>query len=103
MIVIVVYVPASHVEEVKQSMFAAGAGRIGEYSHCAWQVLGRGQFLPAARANPYIGKAEELAHVDEYRVEMVCEDALVDNVITAMRAAHPYEEPAYHAYPSMVN
>lgn len=103
MIVIVVYVPASHVEEVKLSMFAAGAGRIGEYSHCAWQVLGCGQFMPSPQANPHIGEAEKLARVDEYRVEMVCEDALVDSVINAMRAAHPYEEPAYHAYPSMVN
>lgn len=103
MLVVVVYIPASHVDDVKRAMFAAGAGRIGEYSHCAWQVLGCGQFMPSVRANPHIGEAESLAQVDEYRVEMVCDDALLDAVLTAMKAAHPYEEPAFHAYPSLVN
>ena len=103
MLVVVVYIPASHVDDVKRAMFAAGAGRIGEYSHCAWQVLGCGQFMPSARANPHIGEAESLAQVDEYRVEMVCDDVLLDAVLTAMKAAHPYEEPAFHAYPSLVN
>lgn len=103
MIVLVVYVPASHLEPVKQAMFEAGAGRIGDYSHCAWQVLGRGQFKPSEAADPFIGAANQVSHVDEYRVEMVCEDAILQPVLAAMVAAHPYEEPAYHAYPSMVN
>lgn len=103
MVVIVVYVPATHLDIVKQAMFEAGAGKIGDYSDCAWQVLGQGQFRPSGHASPFIGQANTLSQIDEYRVEIVCEDSLLNSVIASMIAAHPYEEPAYHAYPSMVN
>lgn len=103
MVVIVVYVPATHIDVVKQAMFDAGAGKIGDYSQCAWQVLGQGQFQPTTDARPFIGQANTLSQIDEYRVEIVCEDNYLNNVIASMIAAHPYEEPAYHAYPSMVN
>lgn len=76
-------------------MFAKGAGRIGNYENCAWQVLGRGQFRPVTGSNPFIGQQDQLAFVDEYQVEMVCEDHLVKDVIIAMKQNHPYEEPAY--------
>ena len=89
------YVPASHLEQVKSAVFAAGAGRIGDYEHCAWQVLGQGQFRPLAGSNPFLGSQDQLETVDEYRVEMVCEDALIAVVVTALRKAHPYEQPAY--------
>lgn len=103
MVVIVVYVPATHVDSVKQAMFEAGAGTIGNYSHCAWQVLGQGQFRPSNDASPFIGQPNTLSQIDEYRIEIVCEDSNLERVIASMIAAHPYEEPAYHAYPSMVN
>jgi hypothetical protein len=90
-----VYVPQSHVEPVKVAMFQAGAGRIGDYEHCAWQVLGQGQFRPLAGSNPYIGKQDELEQVLEYRVEMICDDDLIEAVVVALKRAHPYEEPAY--------
>jgi hypothetical protein len=90
-----VYVPQSHVEPVKVAMFQAGAGRIGDYEHCAWQVLGQGQFRPLAGSNPYIGKQDELERVLEYRVEMICDDDLIEAVVVALKRAHPYEEPAY--------
>lgn len=97
MIELTFYVPESHVEQVKDAVFAAGAGRIGDYENCAWQVLGEGQFRPLRGATPYIGEQGEMAHVKEYRVEMICEEANLDAIIAALRHAHPYEEPAYSA------
>lgn len=89
------YVPESHLALVKQAVFDAGAGRIGNYEQCCWQIAGQGQFRPMAGANPAIGQLEQLELVIEYRVEMVCKNDLIAGVITALRNAHPYEEPAY--------
>ena len=89
------YIPESHVELVKTALFAAGAGRIGNYEHCAWQVLGQGQFRPLTGSKPFIGAQDALETVAEYRVEMVCADEVIAGVIDALRQAHPYEEPAF--------
>ena len=90
------YVPESALEQVKAAVFAAGAGRIGNYDQCCWQVAGQGQFRPLAGSDPAIGRQGEVASVAEYRVEMVCEAACVAAAVAAMKAAHPYEEPAWH-------
>lgn len=92
------YVPVSHVEAVKAAIFAAGAGRVGNYDSCAWQVLGEGQFRPLAGSNPFIGATGKSETVAEYKVETVCEDAVICAVVAALRAAHPYEEPAYQVW-----
>jgi hypothetical protein len=92
---IVFFVPASHKEAVKTALFAAGAGRIGRYDSCSWETLGQGQFRALDGANPFIGSVGEIETVAEYRVELVCDDMLIQQAITAMKAAHPYEEPAY--------
>lgn len=92
------YVPPSHLETVKNAVFAAQAGRIGHYEHCCWQVLGQGQFRPLASARPFIGTAGSLETLSEYRVELVCDDAQIRAAIVALKAAHPYEEPAYEVY-----
>ncbi len=89
------YVPVTHLEAVKAAVFAAGAGRIGDYEHCAWQVAGQGQFRPLAGSNPFIGAQDQLETLEEYRVEMVCDDHFIVAVVAALRAAHPYEEPAF--------
>lgn len=89
------YVPESHLDVVKQAVFDAGAGRIGNYEHCCWQVAGHGQFRPLEGATPSIGQLHQLETVVEYRVEMVCDKALISNVVNALKQAHPYEEPAY--------
>lgn len=89
------YVPASHLEVVKEAVFAAGAGRIGNYQHCCWQVEGRGQFRPLAGSQPFLGQQDELERVSEFRVEMVLEPGRAAAVVEALRAAHPYEEPAF--------
>jgi structural toxin protein (hemagglutinin/hemolysin) RtxA len=89
------YVPSTHLEEVKAAVFHAGAGRIGDYDQCCWQVLGEGQFRPLPGATPFVGERGALEQLEEYRVEMVCDDAHVSAVVRAMTAAHPYEEPAW--------
>ncbi|WP_160154196.1 YqfO family protein [Microbulbifer sp. ALW1] len=90
-----VYIPESHLEPVKQALFAAGAGRIGDYDSCCWQVLGMGQFRPLDGSQPFIGQTGQVEQVAEYRVETVCADEVVDAVLAAIRSAHPYEEPAF--------
>lgn len=93
-----VYIPALHLESVKQAMFDAGAGRIGDYDSCCWQIAGQGQFRPLAGADPFIGSQGKLETVEEYKVELVCEDKLIAAVVAALKQAHPYEEPAYQVW-----
>lgn len=93
------FVPATHVEQVKEAVFEAGGGRIGDYDRCAWQTLGEGQFRPLTGANPFLGAVGEVERVAEYKVELVVADELLAEVVAALRAAHPYEEPAYEAWP----
>lgn len=90
-----VFIPESHLEEVKTAMFEAGAGKIGNYQHCCWQVKGQGQFMAVDGANPFIGAIDSLEAVNEYKVELVCKGDRIREVISAMKQAHPYEEPAY--------
>ena len=90
-----VYVPASHLQTVKQALFQAGAGRIGDYDSCCWQSLGQGQYRPLQGSQPWLGEQGKLEQVEEFKVEMVCADDLVRAAVQALREAHPYEEPAY--------
>ena len=89
------YVPESHLEPVKAAVFAAGAGRIGDYDSCCWQVAGQGQFRPLQGSAPYIGQQGRVEKVDEHRVEMVCDDDYIKAVVDALLEAHPYEEPVW--------
>ena len=93
-----VFIPESHLEAVKSALFIAGAGRIGNYDCCSWQTSGQGQFRALENSQPYIGKKGDIEQVNEYKVEMVCEDHLIRDTIAAMKQAHPYEEPAYDAW-----
>jgi hypothetical protein len=89
------YVPASHLEAVKEAVFATGAGRIGDYDSCCWQVAGQGQFRPLAGSQPFLGSHGTIEQVEEYRVELVCDDQVVRAAVAALYDAHPYEEPAW--------
>lgn len=89
------YAPASHAESVKNAIFATGAGKIGLYSHCCWQVLGEGQFMPLQGSSAFIGEINQVEKVQEYKIELVCSGELIQQAIQALKAAHPYEEPAY--------
>ncbi|WP_067840151.1 Nif3-like dinuclear metal center hexameric protein [Nocardia lijiangensis] len=92
----VVQVPRTHTDAVLAALFAAGAGGSGNYHECALRVPGVGQFRPMPGANPAIGAVGELQRVDEDRLEVVAPPAARSAVLAALRAAHPYEDPAYH-------
>lgn len=89
------YVPATHLEQVKQAVFATGAGRIGNYDSCCWQCSGQGQFRPLDGSKPFLGQQGAVEKVAEYRVELVCADQYIVAAVAALKLAHPYEEPAY--------
>jgi hypothetical protein len=99
---ICVYVPEKHVETVKQALFDAGAGSIGNYDSCCWQTDGIGQFRPLPGSNPAIGSQNVVEQVPEVKLELVCEDDLVEAAVRAMRKSHPYEEPAFDVWPLAV-
>jgi len=92
---LVVFVPAAAVDTVSRAMFEAGAGRIGAYSACSFRSSGTGTFFGEEGANPSVGVAGRVETVDEMRVETVVPIARAADVVAAMRAAHPYEEPAF--------
>lgn len=92
---LIFYVPEADLETVKSALFAAGAGRQGDYQECCWQTLGMGQFRPLAGANPAIGLVGELEQISEWRVEILCDQACVKAAVAALLNAHPYEEVAY--------
>ncbi|MBM3109451.1 MAG: YqfO family protein [Pseudomonas sp.] len=92
------FVPPSHVEVVKAAVFAAGGGRIGDYDCCAWQVLGQGQFRPLDGSQPFIGHTGVVEQVEEWRVELVVADELIQSVIVALKHSHPYQTPAYEVW-----
>lgn len=92
------YVPQDHLEPVKQAVFQAGGGKIGDYDSCCWQTLGTGQFRPLPGSDPFIGDTCKLETVPEYQVELVCADDKIAAVVEALQQAHPYEEPAYQVW-----
>jgi structural toxin protein (hemagglutinin/hemolysin) RtxA len=95
MYMLIFNVPASHLDKVKSAIFDAGAGKVDNYSHCSWEVLGEGQFKPLSGSNPFIGIIDQLETVAEYQVETLCEAEYIREVITALKTAHPYEVPSY--------
>ncbi len=90
-----VYVPETHAEAVKQAMFEAGAGMIGNYDCCCFQTVGRGQFRPLDGSSPYLGSNGQVEHVTEWKLEMIFPEEKLREVIAALRRAHPYETPAF--------
>src|SRR5690606_19957086 len=94
MLKLIYYVPESHLESTKLAIFTAGAGGIGDYEHCAWQILGTGQFKPLEDADPFIGEVGELEQVAEWRVETMVPEHKGNEVGRALDAVHPYERPA---------
>lgn len=92
---VVVMVPVDGEEALVDALAAAGAGAIGDYSRCAWSTTGVGTFVPGELAEPAIGERGVVTRVAESRVEMVSPRRLRERVLDALRAAHPYEEPAF--------
>jgi hypothetical protein len=96
---LVVFVPREALETVREALFQAGAGRIGDYERCSWYTAGTGTFRGGAGTDPAIGEAGREERVAELRLETVYPEESHDEVIAALRRAHPYEEPAFDVYP----
>ena len=94
-----VYVPVTHAQAVKEAMAAAGAGRLGAYDSCMWSTLGKGQFRPLAGSSPFLGQEGQVEEVEEVKIECIVEKPLIKQVITALKASHPYEVPALQYWP----
>ena len=93
------FVPSPYLEKVKNAVFSAGAGRYGGYEDYCWQTLGASQFRPVAGSIPFTGKQGVLETIEEYKVETLCPEHLIEAVVQALKAAHPYEEPAFEYWP----
>ncbi len=96
---LVTFVPQTHARTLLNALSAAGAGVIGEYTHCSFSTPGTGTFLPGAAANPYSGGKGIINEEPELRFEMLTASHCITAVISALRAAHPYEEPAIDIIP----
>lgn len=94
-----VFVPLAHAETVRHALFGAGAGHIGAYDECSYGVEGAGTFRAGEGATPFVGKQGERHAEREVRIEVVCPAHAVSAVVAALKAAHPYEEPAFDLYP----
>ena len=96
---LVVFVPVEALDAVRDAVFAAGAGRIGEYERCSWYAAGTGTFRGGEAASPVVGERGREERVPELRLETVYPLDREAEVVRALRAAHPYEEPAFDLYP----
>lgn len=90
-----VYVPETHLDNLKEAIFDAGAGKIGNYDSCCWETAGTGQYRPLDSSDPFLGCIGELEEVREIKVETVCSVKNLDSVVEAINRTHPYETPAY--------
>jgi hypothetical protein len=95
---LVVFVPMEALDAVRDALFEAGAGRIGDYERCSWYTEGTGTFLGGEGSAPAIGEAGREERVPELRLETVFPAARHDEVVAALRRSHPYEEPAFDVY-----
>ena len=95
---LIVFVPQASLDAVRDAVFAAGAGRIGDYDRCSWWTEGTGSFRPLAGADPAIGAVGREEFVPEARLETVFPAERQSDIVAALRAAHPYEEPAFDIF-----
>jgi hypothetical protein len=96
---LVVFVPREALDPLREALFEAGAGRIGEYERCSWYTEGTGTFLGGEATSPSVGQPGREQRVAELRLETVYPTELEGEVVEALRRAHPYEEPAFDLYP----
>lgn len=98
-VLITVTVPTKNAEEVRCAICEAGAGVIGDYTHCTSNSITKGTFIPVDGANPYIGQKDKLEVVEEVRIETVCDIKILKQVLKKLREVHPYEEPGINIIP----
>lgn len=96
---LVVFVPLPHCQKVREALGGAGAGKIGNYSFCSFSSRGMGRFLPLDGAQPHVGVVGVQEEVEEERIEVTCDATVVENLLAALKRAHPYEEIGYDLYP----
>lgn len=96
---IVTFVPAKDGDKIREAMGNAGAGKIGNYTFCTFTTPGTGRFKPGEGSNPTIGEVGKINEVEEEKIEVVCAEEFLKKTIKAIRAAHPYDEPAIDVYP----
>ncbi|MCH2234136.1 MAG: Nif3-like dinuclear metal center hexameric protein [Crocinitomicaceae bacterium] len=94
-----VFCPVANTNDVKNAMFQAGAGNIGEYSHCSFSAGGEGTFMASENANPYVGNKNEVHKEEEVKIEVIASNHKLSKILNALLEAHPYEEVAYDIYP----
>jgi hypothetical protein len=92
------FVPGDALDATREAVFAAGAGRIGDYERCSFYTVGTGTFLGGAGTSPAVGEPDREERVSELRVETVVPSEQIAAVVAALRASHPYEEPAFDIY-----
>ncbi len=95
---LVTFVPVSYAEEVRESLFSAGAGQIGAYDACSFNTIGKGTFRASESSNPFVGKKGEIHFEEEYKIEVIFPLILKNKIMKALLAAHPYEEVAFDIY-----
>ena len=101
MVKIVVFTPLDAADAVRKALAEAGSGHIGNYDYCSFSSRGIGRFRPLKGANPHIGEQGKIEEVEEERIEVICDENVLDEVLKKLRQAHPYEEPAIDVYPLM--
>ena len=92
------YVPLEAKETTKEALFNIGVGKFDNYECCSFETLGEGQFKPVNGANPHIGTLNKIEKVQEYKVEMICSDELIQKALKVLKESHPYEEVAYEIF-----
>lgn len=95
---LIVYVPITHADQLREAMGNAGAGLIGLYEHCSFSVRGIGRYRPLAGATPFQGQVGILESVEEERIEVTIDGTKLESVISAIKLVHPYEEIAYDVF-----
>lgn len=100
---LVVYVPESHADKVREAMGKAGAGKFPDYSYCSFSVKGVARYIPLESAHPSIGKIGKIEKVIEERIETVCLKKDLEKVMVAIKKVHPYEQIAFDIYPLVLD
>jgi hypothetical protein len=96
---IVVFAPTSHADKIREALAVSGGGHIGNYDYCSFSSKGTGRFRGGEGTDPFIGEPGKIEEADEERIETICPSEKLDEVLAAVKKAHPYEEPAIDVYP----
>jgi len=98
-----VYVPTTHAEILKTALFSVGVGKIGNYDCCCWQTSGTGQFRPLEGSQAFIGERGKIEEVEEIKIELLCPEEKITEIIAALKKAHPYETPSFQYWTVKIN